>query len=219
MMLIHTSFTSIKVLLAFAAALLCAGASHAQQVALALPGQRVLGERHLGADAGLVDVDAFDEQGYAVGFGLSVPVTPYLDLGAHVGHGWIDEAGIGLKDSTVSATAVVHGTAGGVRPFAGVLLGHQRLEMDVGRFGTKDRCGIWGGGVGVEIPVGRGSISPSIAYTDSFDGTTDRTTHFTLHGNYWVTAKLAGYLDVTYADFSGDGDNAWVYRLGLRWKF
>lgn len=213
------SFTSAKTLVALTAALLAGSTVQAQQVALALPGQRVLGERTIGGDGGVVDVAVFNERGYAVGAGVNVPLTAYLDLGAHYGHGWIDEAGIGLKDATASAVAVVHGAGTRVKPFAGVLLGYQRMEMKVGPFRETDSSGIWGGGVGLELLFGRVSITPSVAYTDSFDGTTDRTTHFTLHGNLWFTSRVAGYADVTYADFAGDGDDAWTYRLGLRLKF
>ncbi|ACB73943.1 hypothetical protein [Opitutus terrae] len=213
------SFISVQTLLAVATILFAGSPLPAQQVVAGLPGQRVLGERTISADAGTVDVDAIDEHGYVVGADVNFPATANLDLGLHIGHGWIDAGNVGLKDTTISAAAVVHPAAAGLKPFAGVLIGHQKLEFDVGRFGTTEKSGIWGGAVGLEVPAGRATLTPSISYTDSFDGSTDRSTHFTLHANLWLTDKVATYADLTYVDFAGDGDNAWTARLGVRWKF
>lgn len=191
----------------------------AQQLVSGLPGQQALGQRYVGADVGVADVEFFSETGYTVGAALNVPVLPNLDLGLHTGHGWIDDAGVGLKDTTVSATAVVHRTAEGPKPFVGVLLGHQKLQMDFGRLGFTENSTLWGAAAGIEVPLGNGSLTPSVGYTDSFDGNTDRTLHCTLHGNYWFTARLGGYASITYADLEGDGGHAWVGRVGLRVRF
>lgn len=191
----------------------------AQQLVSGLPGQQALGQRYVGADAGVADVEFFNETGYTIGAALNVPVLPNLDLGLHTGHGWIDQTGVGMKDTTVSATAVVHRAAEGPKPFVGVLLGHQKLQMDFGRFGFTENSTLWGAATGIEVPLGSGSLTPSVGYTDSFDGNTDRTVHCTLHGNYWFTARLGGYVSVTYADLAGDGGHAWVCRAGLRVRF
>lgn len=218
-MQIIAPFTTTKILLAAGVLLLAPSLSLAQQIAIGLPGQRVLGERTFDAAAGVVDIDEVDERGYALGFGVNLPAMANLDLGFHYGYGWVDENGIRLEDSTLSTAAVLHGTGEGLKPFAAVLAGYQKMELKVGPFHASDSSGVWGAGAGIEIPVGRGTITPSVTFTDSFDGSTDRTVHFTLHANYWFTPKFAGYAEVTHSDIDGLGDSAWTHRLGVRFRF
>jgi hypothetical protein len=205
------------------------------QLALGLPGQRVLGQRHLDVSAGTAGYDvmvgrpstpptyfseADDFYGYRYGANVALsanfPVFAHLDLGLSYAQTRRDVT-FGAPDGTRDAhdlifTAVAHlKLAGGAKPFAGLVLGSAGSGL----------------GAGVELTRGRVKFSPGIALLRHIAFGKGETGVVHLSGDLDVSlgARSAVFANVTFSDFLDRRE--WVVargslltgRLGLRFKW
>jgi hypothetical protein len=77
---------------------------------------------------------------------------------------------------------------------------------------------VWGLSAGVELPVGRVAFTPHVEYFDPMVGHSKWSYRYGLEAHHWFTETMGGYADVTYNDVQRD-PNAWVYLVGVRYKF
>jgi hypothetical protein len=216
-----SSFARRFLLASFLAALGAASA-HAQLAAVGLPSQRALGQRTFDVSAGIVraNVPGIDRDGHVFSLGLNAPASPNVDLGFNYGYGGIKIFGGGrLTDWLISGSAVLHSGGPGVKSFVGASLGYEKTTIRLGSLKENEDGGIWALSAGIELPIGGLTLTPALTYSDATNGESDAVLHWGLQANYWFTPKVAGYADATFTDFRDGGDEAWTYRLGLRFKF
>ena len=193
---------------------LVAGVSFAQTTQTGTTPVGLLGQSFSEIHVGASDIKNFSKDQYGLGVAANVPVTPYLDLGAGYDYGWI--RGIGHAN-TVNGTATAYTTFNGVKPFVSAGLGYQWTRA----YGNSDDQGIWGGAVGVEIPVASFTLTPRIAYVDDFEAPrkSSQQTTYEVEGNLWVTKTAAVFASVGYTDVNRTSDDSWNYTVGARFKF
>jgi hypothetical protein len=177
----------------------------------------VLGHRYSEVSFGLQDPKHFSQDLYDLSLSGNVPVAPNLDLGAGYSYGWIGGSGIKGHVNTIGTTATAYTALNGVKPFIALGLGYQWVSTA----GLRDDNGIWGGSIGVEIPAGAFSVTPSISYADDFrsSGNSTQQTTYGVEGNYWLSSAAALFASVGYTDLHSSSVDSWNYRIGYRWKF
>jgi hypothetical protein len=203
-----------KFALMLCVALTTVGAGRAQQTA---PG--VLGQRFADVNFDFVDLGGINKNGYSSGLSLNLPATPNLDVGLGYAYGWLNTTGTALHEHTFTTSANWHASAPGIKPAFGFGLGYDWTRNKFGALRVNDGAAIWGAGVAVEIPVGVASLTPSITFTDVFRSRSVGAMHYGVEANYWFTPAVAGYVNVTFTDFTGHHGSSWMYRTGLRFKF
>jgi len=176
----------------------------------------VLGHRYSEVSFGVQDIKNLSPNFYDLSLNGNVPVTPNLDLGAGYSYGWI-KGNLHGHSNTLNAAATAYTALNGVKPFVAVGVGYQWTSIA----GFRDDNGIWGAGIGVEIPVGAFTITPRISYLDDFQGSAQSTqqVNYDVEGNYWFSSASAVFASVGYSDVHSSPVESWNYRLGLRWKF
>jgi hypothetical protein len=134
----------------------------------------------------------------------------------------------------------------GVKPFAEVAVGYSWAKDKLSFGGTpvsddRDDTGLWGLGVGVEIPLGAVTVTPRITYQDDFEGGAPGITNpaasgtgstvaisrggrggafgYSTEAHMWFTRAVGGFAEVTYSDPTGGGTQSWTYALGARLRF
>ena len=174
----------------------------------------LLGQSYSEASFGFTEIKHFAKDQYSLGVASNLPVAPNFDLGAGYSYSWL--RGLG-HTHTIVGGATAYTTFNGVKPFASAALGYQWDRYA----GFRDDQAIWGGSVGVEIPVSVISVTPRISYADDFHGTARSTQQWTygVEANYWVTRTAAVYADVSYSDVKDTKVDAWTYTVGARFKF
>lgn len=214
MQILRSCRSATKLALVLGAALSTFGAGRAQAIA---PG--VLGQKFVDVNFDVVDLNGFDKNGYTSALSLNLPATANLDVGFGYAYGWLDTTGTTLREQTLTTSATWHPSAPGMRPFLGLGFGYDWTRNKFGALNVHDGTGIWGMGAGVEIPVGAATLTPSVSYSDVFRSHGVGAIHYSVEANYWFTAAVAGYANVTYSDFTRHNGNSWMYRAGVRFKF
>jgi hypothetical protein len=180
----------------------------------------LLGQRYGEVSFGVEDFRNFSKNAYDVGVGVNLPVTPMLDFGLGYSKGWLDTSAFDLRADTLAANATIYTNAQGIKPFAGAVLGMQWNETRLPGFKDRDSAGVWALGGGVEIPVGPLTLTPGIAYTDSFKGRNSvGAFRAGVEAHVWFTSKLGGYADAAWSNQQGSGGESWNYTVGLRFRF
>lgn len=207
--------------LLLALAFITAATSRAQLAAAGLPGQRALGHRYVDVSAGVVapDVAGIDRNGALVSLGVNLPVSANVDFGLSYAWGTVRPPAGRITDYTLLVSAVVHSGGEGVKPFLGAQFGYERMKLRVGSLKVADDRGVWGLAAGVEIPVGRVTLTPSLTYADAASGESDAALHTSVQAGLWFTPRVGGYVDATFSSFRDAGGDSWSYRAGLRLKF
>lgn len=203
--------TSALALLAIGSALL----TQAQTVPSAAP-VGVLGQRYTEIGFSTQDIKGISRNLNSLSLDGNTPVSPNLDLGLGYSYGWIGGAFKGHVN-TISGTATAYAPMNGVKPFVGVGLGYRWEDFR----GFDNNYGIWGAAVGVEIPVGAFSVTPSISYGDDFESSANSSQQFNygVDVNYWFSTASAVTAGVSFSDeYRGNGES-WNYSVGYRWKF
>lgn len=210
--------TTKKITLALG--LLVAGAGYAQTAASAsnptAATTGLLGQRFAEISLGTQDVTGFSDNFYDTGLTVNLPVSPSLDVSAGYGYSWF-RSGISGHANTVFGAGTFYTPMAGVKPFLTAGLGYQWTSVG----GFRDNGGLWGAGVGVEIPFNTLTLTPRIGYTDDFESGTASSRDFTysLEANYWVSAKAAVYGSVGRTEVHRSSADSWNYSLGVRFKF
>lgn len=223
--------TNITFALPLFVAALAATAS-AQTVTTSSTG--LLGQRYIEIGAGAIDPHNSSKEGFTGDIAVNLPVQPGFDVGLGYSYSRLNYPYSAVpfearsRDHTVYATATSYMEAQGMKPFAGVALGYQWAKQNLlynltpgGVTVVNDRNdeALWGLGVGVEIPVGRVTVTPAVTYQDGFKrGSTGGFT-YGVDTNYWVTQKVGLFGAVNYSDPSGGGIQSWTYKAGVRLKF
>jgi hypothetical protein len=210
-----------KIILAFGA-LAVAGVSYAQTTTAGIAensnGLGLLGTRHTEFSIGLQDITHLNDHGYSVGAAVNDPIIPgVLDAGAAYSYSWIRGAFRGHAN-TIGAYATAYVPFRGVKPFVSTGLGYQWTTM---RFGANDERALWGTSAGVEIPVGRVTITPRANYADDFEGSRKSSQAWTLEveANYWYSKTSAVFGSIGKTDVRRSGFDSWNYEVGLRARF
>jgi hypothetical protein len=95
-----------------------------QAAAPAAQGSGLLGTRYVEAQAFVVDYQNFEDNDFAVGTTVNLPVTSCLDVGASFEHTWMEgDETENFQD--LSAYATLHTSMGSLRPFARAELGYE----------------------------------------------------------------------------------------------
>jgi hypothetical protein len=203
--------------------LLATGVGYAQTTA-ATPattsnaGYGLLGHRYTELSVGVADVKHYSQHGYSVGASANNPVIPgVLDAGAGYAYSWI-RGGAKGHANTIGTYATAYAPLGGVKPFVSAALGYQWTSA---KFGMGNDEAIWGGAIGVEIPVGAITITPRISYSDDFEGTPRSSQAWTtsVEANYWFKKDSAVFGSIGHTDARRSPVDSWNYEVGLRARF
>lgn len=216
----------------------------------------LLGHRYAELSAGAIDPHGQSEFGFTSDVSVNLPVQPGLDVGFGYGYSRTKFELLErlftqrLRDHTAYASATAYSEYRGVKPFFSAALGYQwsRSGADLGGMRVLDDRAdeaVWGLAAGVEIPLGRVTLTPSISYQDRFDRdnglafvdttnppspgsvgrviTLDRDGGagfaYSVEASTWFTRTLGGFADVSYSDPTGGGTQSWTYKVGARLRF
>lgn len=197
--------------------LVTAGAGYAQQPATQTG---LLGQRYVNAAFSVTNLRAISDDGYGTSIGINLPVCPNADVSFGYDYDWLDVLGAKAYGHTLTAAATFYARSHGIKPFVGLGVGYQWSTIKVSGFKSTDSNAIWAAGLGVEIPSGFVTLTPSVSYTDAFKSNSGGGQwSYGVEANHWFTSKVAGFADVTYADPTGSGGESWIYRVGVRVKF
>ena len=190
----------------------------------------LLGQRYVEASVGAIDPHGSSDYGFSGDVSVNLPVQAGLDVGFGYTYNRLNaDLSPGLfklrqRDHTLSSTLTGYSNFGNVRPFAGLGVGYQwsraKLDFSSARiFDTRDDDAVWGAGLGVEVPVGALTLSPSISYQDTFSSDSSGGFAYSVEGHTWFTRTLGGFAEATFSDPTGGGRQAWIYRAGVRLRF
>lgn len=201
------------------AALTIATAAVAHTPATAEASTGLLGQRYAEASASIINPHGRADDIYGVDFGVNLPVANKIDLGFNFGNSWLSARGASVDSYTLSSTVAAYTNYKGVKPFAGVGIGHQWSKTKFRGVTVKDEDFIWGVTVGVEVPVAQLTFTPRISYADTFQNNSTGAYSYGVEVNTWVTKTVAIYADLAFIDGSGNSGQAWNYELGARFRF
>lgn len=175
----------------------------------------VLGQSYSEVHFGASDITHITKDQYGLGVLANVPFTPYLDVNAGYDYAWLNGTG---HVNSVNASAIVHTTFRGVKPFVGAGLGYD-WQRWIG--GGKDDLTTWGLTAGVEIPVSAVTITPRINFADDFrdSASSSQQTTYAVEANYWLNKSWGVFGSVGYTDVNRSSFDAWDYGVGARFKF
>lgn len=179
----------------------------------------VLGQRFVGAHADLVDFENLTDYGCSAGVGMNLPVLANVDVGLGLAYGWLNTHGQSVRERTVNASVVWHASTTVIKPFVGAGIGYDWVRDYFSWTRLSDNAGRWGAVIGVEVPVQGVVVTPSLGYSDWFNGHWAGTVSYGVEVSYWFTRSVGGYAGVIHNDFTGDNGSSSVYRAGLRLKF
>lgn len=180
----------------------------------------VLGQRYVSVNGDVVDFEFSRDHGYSTALGANLPVAPRLDWGLGYAYGWFNTTGLSVREHTLSTSLVWHADGPSLKPFAGAGLGYDWTRDYFNWTSVSDSRGRWSAAVGVEIPLGALTVTPSIGYEDWFDGGREGTMLFGVELNAWFTPRVGGFANFTHlAEYRDDAGSASLYRAGLRFKF
>lgn len=199
------------------AALVAAGAIHAQSETVAKP-IGSLGVRYVDISLGLEDYRGLSDNAYDASVAVNLPVLSSLDVGFSYGHVWLNSTA-DLDGDVLAASATYFTKIDTVKPFFSLALGYQWQRASGFGVTVKDDSGLWGAAIGFEVPVQAVTLTPRIAYVDGFDSDVGHEVSYGVEASCWLTAKVAGFVDVSYSDPQGSGGESWNYSLGVRLKF
>ena len=176
----------------------------------------VLGQQYTEVGFGAQDIKHLSPNLYSFDFSGNAPVTSNIDVSGGYSYGWI-RGNVGAHSNTLSTSATYHVSYEGVKPFATAALGYEWVH----HFGVRHSDGIWGAAVGVEIPVGEFSLTPSVAYADDFSSRrrSSQAVISNVEANHWFSATTAGFAGIGYTDTQRSGVDSWNYSVGVRVKF
>ena len=192
-------------------------ASYAQQpAATSTTPIGILGQQYTEVSFGAQDIKHLSPNAYSFDLAGNVPVNANVDVSGDYSYGWI-RGGINAHSNTLSTAATLHTTYAGVKPFAVAALGYQ-WEHDVG---VNHSFAIWGAQIGVEIPVGDITLTPTVAYADDFRASrkSSQAIVTNVEANYWFTKTTAGFAGIGYTDTQRSGADSWNYSAGVRVRF
>ncbi len=188
---------------------------NAQSSAAASAPAGVLGQEYTELSFGVQDIQKTSVNSYSLGAAQNKPLTANIDLNGSYSYGWLDGSGRG-HSNVIGATATGYTKWNGVKPFAGLGLGYQWISAR----GFRDNNAIWGAAVGVEIPVGEFSITPSIRYSDDFRSArrSSQDVTYSTEVSTWVSKDLSVFGGIGYTDTRKSPFDSWNYTVGLRIK-
>lgn len=198
------------------AALAAVSSIHAQTGAATKP-TGSLGLRYAEASFGTQEFSNVGDNAYAAGLAVNLPVRASLDVTFSYSHSWLNSS-FDLDSDALSASATYFTTIGRAKPFFALGLGYEWDRFAGAGIAYRDSYGIWGGAIGVEVPVAFVTLTPRISYVDDFESGADYSVSYGIEASHWFTPKLAGYAGFAYNDPKGGGDS-WNYTLGVRLKF
>ena len=117
----------------------------------------------------------------------------------------------------VNGSATAYTTFNGVKPFVTGGVGYQWSRAS----GFSNDQALWGGAVGVEIPVASFTLTPRIAYVDDFESPrmSSQQTSYEVEANYWISPRTSVFASVGYTDVNRTNIDSWDYSIGARFKF
>lgn len=181
-----------------------------------------LGQRYTDINFGLSNDDAIPANYYDAVLNFNIPLCKSADLGLGYAYDWLN-GNPSAQAHSLLTSATYHTTMNGIKPFVSAGLGYQwsSASFTVAKVTTKvrDNDGIYGFGFGAEIPVGSLTVTPSVSYSNQFDGSGDGSVGYGVEAARWFSNN-AVYAGIAYQDdLSSGGSSAWTYRLGFRAKF
>jgi hypothetical protein len=209
-----------KIILALATA--AAGVLHADVSATSDSSAGTLGQRY--GELGFTDqnISHISNQFTSLSFGINYPITQHIDLGGSYSYGWLQN-NYRQRSSVFDTGATIYTTYAGVKPFASFNLGYERDRLtETGFYPYATNYGVWGLGVGVEIPVNPTvAITPFISYQDDLQDSarSSQAYDFGAEVNYWFKQDWAAFADVGYQDVLHSRYDSSVWSIGLRQKF
>lgn len=203
-----------------AAGLLVAAAGYAQTTATSSSSNPhgLLGTRYAELNFGVQDVKFIRDHAYGVGASVNTPVVPgAFDAGLTYAYNWI-RGPVRAHANTFGGYGIFYVPAGGVKPFVGAGVGWQWL--DTRGFSSEDQ-GVWGATAGVEIPLGRFTLTPRVAYADDFENSVNSSQEWrwSAEGNYALNQSTAVFASLGRSDVARSPARSWDYGLGVRVKF
>ncbi|HZP59353.1 MAG TPA: hypothetical protein VFB27_03435 [Opitutaceae bacterium] len=209
------------------AALSAAGFAYAQEAATDAVPTGTLGLRYGDVNVGLQDIRHLSQDAFNVGVGANIPVTNTLDASFAAGRAWLNST-VDQAVNAISVTGTEYTSFRGVKPFAFAGIGYAWEKDSFGSLKNHSEYGIWGLGVGVEVPAtlvfpaATGlSVAPAISYSDDFRKSrySAQSYEYGAEINYWMDAKTAVYADIGYQDVLRSRFDSWDYTLGVRIRY
>ncbi|HEY8995182.1 MAG TPA: hypothetical protein VIM71_11005 [Lacunisphaera sp.] len=200
------------------AMLAIAGASQAQQAATSSSPTGRLGQRYVGTSYGFANYQDAREEFHDVSIGVNLPVGKSVDLDFGYGYQWLTNNPVSLDGHSLDAGATLYTSTHGVKPFASASLAHLWSKASYHGVTARDDESFYAVSVGVEVPVAKIILTPSVGVQDSLNDGGDPTYAGGIDAHYWVTSKVGLRAAISYSDY-GSGLKSWNYRLGARVKF
>lgn len=215
-----------KVLFALAA-LSSVGFIHAQDAHMENVPTGTLGQRYGDVNIGLQDIQHFSDDAYSMGVGANIPVAGNFDATFDFGHAWLNST-VDQTADAVSVTGTRYLAIQGIKPFAYAGVGYEWDKVSFGRAKDHSQYGIWGLGVGVEIPASLAfptveglSMTPLISYSDDFrkSHNSGQACVYSMEANQWINHQMAVYADIGFQDVLHSEFDSWLYTLGVRIRY
>jgi hypothetical protein len=198
--------------------------------------QGLLGQNYADFHFGVADFRHSSGDAFRVGVSGMTPVAPGLDFGFVYAYQWEDHSTdvlpridqrnpAGRQDydgraHSLAARTRVYASAAGLRPFLEGVVGHQWGSGDLRELRMFDNRWIWGGRVGLEIPLGVFALTPHLGYTDKLGRTRHGLLRYGGELHHWFNDRTGGYFDVSYHEPRGSGGlEFWTYTAGIRVRY
>jgi hypothetical protein len=193
----------------------------ADEPAIANTSVGTIGQRYLELNFTDQVIEHISKNYYYVGAGANLPVTPFLDLNGSYSYGWfkLNNQNLHSNLGEISTTAYVN--CAGMKPFVTADVGYQWDRTTAVNYFVRSDYGVWGGAVGVEIPVGAVALSPFASYADDFrrSPNSSQDLAFGVKANYWFNRHWAVFADLHYEDVMHSTFDSFNWSFGLRRKF
>jgi hypothetical protein len=198
--------------------LLAAASAGVAQTAVTTTTNGVLGQQFAEVNFSFVEIDSISDYTYVPGLRVNVPViASQLDVGGTYNYAKI-RGPIKGHTNAFGVYATGYMPLENVKPFVSANLGYAWTSLPAN---AGDKGSNWAVNVGVEIPVGDFTITPSIGYGNEFDNSFNEgdTWTYRVEGNYWFSPRTAAYAAIAKSDEHRNPVDVWSYQLGYRFKF
>lgn len=238
--------------LVFATFVLATAAAAHAQTATAANSPGVLGQRYAEISVGAFDPHGSSDLDFAGALAANLPLRSGLDLGFGYGYSrtrteiFSDFFELRGREHVLATSVTAYGSYQGMKPFATAALGYSWAKEKLSFAGIsvadeRDDAGLWGLGVGVEIPFGVVTLTPRISYQDDFENggpsISDPVTagtgsmvvvsrggrggafNYGTEAHMWFTRSVGGFAEIAYSDPTGGVTQSWTYAVGARLRF
>jgi opacity protein-like surface antigen len=168
-----------------------------------------------------------DADGYMAGISANTPLGRGLDLGLGYNYTRLNHHRNPFSGSDFDAryhglatAATFYAPVAGVKPFVTGGIGYQWSRGDIQSLRTYDHEWVWGASGGVQVALGRLSVTPRVTFSDTMRNNSIGAWHYGGEAHTWFNEKWGGFFDATFHEpRRGGGSDYWTYTGGLRLRF